>query len=131
MHALPTVSLVVIALVTPAAAQSTPPAAAAEFISISPNALLSSRLIGVNVRNPLNQDVGTIQDTVFESGQLVGVILSVGNTPDGAERYVAVDPSAISINYDEAAGAWRAVIKASSDQLKAAPDFRYEGKWKR
>ena len=70
-------------------------------------------------------------DVVFEGGQISRVVLAVGEALGAGERYVAVDPSGISIRYMEAEDKWEAIINASLDQMKAAPEFRYEGKWKR
>ena len=60
-------------------AQSTPPASdAPKFITISNNAILSSRLIGLNVQSASGREMGKIEDVVFEGGQIIGVVLSVG-----------------------------------------------------
>jgi sporulation protein YlmC with PRC-barrel domain len=121
-----------LALPGTAHAQSTPPAASApKFIAISNNAILSSRLIGLNVQSAGGETMGRIEDVVFEGGQISGVVLAVGEVLGAGERYVAVDPSGISIRYMEAEDKWQATINASLDQMKAAPEFRYEGKWKR
>ena len=121
-----------LALSGAAHAQSTPPAASApKFIAISNNAILSSRLIGLKVQSASAETMGRIEDVVFEGGQISGVVLAVGEALGAGERYVAVDPSGISIRYMEAEDKWEATINASLDQMKAAPEFRYEGKWKR
>ena len=113
-------------------AQSTPPASdAPKFITISNNAILSSRLIGLSVHSSTGQSMGRIEDVVFEGGQISGVVLSVGEVLGVSQRYTAVDPSAISIKYLEAEGKWQATMNADLEQLKAAPEFRYEGKWER
>jgi hypothetical protein len=57
--------------------------------------------------------------------------LSTGAVLGGGQRYIAVDSSSISIKYTESENAWKATLNAKVDQLKAAPEFRYEGKWKR
>jgi sporulation protein YlmC with PRC-barrel domain len=120
------------ALSGPAQAQSTPPAAnTTRFITISDDALLSSRLIGLTVQNASGREVGKIEDVVFEGGQLVGIVLSVGHILGRGQHYVAIDPSSISINYTKGENTWQATMNADLDQLKAAPEFRYEGKWKR
>lgn len=112
--------------------QSTPAASSApQFITISNTAILSSRLIGLNVQSASGKEMGTIEDVVFEGGNISGVILSVGGVLGGGQRYVAVDPSSISIRYLEGENKWHATMNADLDQLKAAPEFRYEGKWKR
>ena len=124
--------LAVLSLSGPAHAQSTPPAAGApKFIQIDDNALLSSRLIGLNVQNSSGETIGKIEDVAFEGGQLSGVVLSFGDIGGQSQRYVAVDPSSISIRYTEGESTWRATLNARIEQLKSAPEFRYEGKWKR
>jgi len=126
------ISLTVLALSGLAHAQSTPPAASApQFIEIDDDALLSSRVIGLNVQNADGESLGTLEDVALEGGQLVGVVLSVGEVLGQGQRYVAVDPSSISINYTERENKWKATLNAKINQLKAAPEFRYEGKWQR
>ena len=113
-------------------AQSTPPASGeVKFISINENALLSSALIGLDVHNEGRELLGKIEDIVFEGGQLVGIVLKVEQGSASDARYVAVDPSSISVSYVEGEDKWRARVNAHPDQLKSAPEFRYEGKWKR
>jgi sporulation protein YlmC with PRC-barrel domain len=132
MHSSVRILFAILALSGPAHAQKTPPAASApKFIEIDNDALLSSRLIGLNVQNADGEDLGKIEDVALESGQLVGVVLSVGKISGDSQRYIAVDPSSISIKYTEGDNTWRATLNAKIDQLKAAPEFRYEGKWKR
>ena len=113
-------------------AQSTPPASGeVRFISINENALLSSALIGLDVHNEARELLGKIEDVVFEGGQLVGIVLKIeqGSTPEA--HYVAIDPSSISVTYIEAEDKWGARVNAHPDQLTSAPEFRYQGKWKR
>jgi PRC-barrel domain protein len=124
--------LAALALSGVAEAQRTPPPAATpRFITVDANALLISRLIGLDVSNATGRPAGKIADMAFEGGQLVAVVLSVGEVLGSGERYVALDPSSLSINYTEAENKWQATMNAEVDQLKSAPEFRYEGKWKR
>jgi sporulation protein YlmC with PRC-barrel domain len=124
--------LAAIALWAPAHAQSTPPAAGtAQFITINDSALLASRLVGLPVQSAAGEAMGKIEDVVFERGELAGIVLSVGEVMQVGQRYVAVDPSSISLNYTEGENKWLATMNATLDQLKAAPEFRYEGKWRR
>ena len=111
--------------------QSTPPPSGeVRFISINENAILSSGLMGLEVRNEGRELLGKVEDVVFEGGQLVGIVLKVGQGST-EERYVAIDPSSISVTYIEGEDKWRAKVNAHPDQLKSAPEFRYQGKWKR
>ncbi len=45
-------------------------------------------------------------------------------------KYVVVDPAAVTIRYDEGAKAWKAAMNVTKDQLKAAPEYKYEGKFR-
>jgi hypothetical protein len=132
MRMFTTIVVASLALSAVAHAQSTPPASSeARFVTINDNALLSSGLLGLDVRNPGGERLGKIEDIVFEGGQLVGIILAMGDAPQNTARYVAIDPSSISVTYVAADERWRATVNAQLDQLKTAPEFRYEGKWKR
>ncbi len=126
------VILAAVSLWTPAHAQSTPPASStAQFITINDSALLSSRLVGLTVQSATGEAMGRIEDIVFEGGKLAGIVLSVGEVLGVGQRYVAVDPSSVSIKYAESENKWLATMNAKLDQLKSAPEFRYEGKWRR
>ncbi len=132
MRLLSPVLLASVFLTGVAYAQSTPPASGeVRLVSINENALLSSALTGLDVHNEGRELLGKIEDVVFEGGQLVGIVLKVaqGSSPDA--RYVAIDPSSISVTYREGEEKWRARVNAHPDQLKSAPEFRYQGKWKR
>jgi hypothetical protein len=127
-----TILVATLCLTTSAHAQSTPPATSApQFITIGSEAILSSRLIGLNVQTADGERMGQIEDIAFEGGEIIGVVLSVGDVLGSGPRYVAVDPSTISIRYVEGDHRWQATMNANRDQLKSAPEFRYEGKWKR
>jgi sporulation protein YlmC with PRC-barrel domain len=131
MQALATL-IVMLVLSGAAYSQSTPPAASVpKFIQIDADALLSSRLVGLNVQSGTGENIGKIEDIALEGGQITGVVLSVGDIIGTTQRFVAVDPSSISIRFAEGENKWTANLNATTDQLKSAPEFRYEGKWKR
>ncbi|PVE25266.1 photosystem reaction center subunit H [Microvirga sp. KLBC 81] len=128
----PMVLIAALGLAGMAQAQSTPAASSApQFITISNNAILSSRLIGLDIQNASGKEMGKIEDIAFEGGQISGIVLSVGEVLGVEQKYVAVDPSSISIRYMEGENKWHATMNADLNQLKSAPEFRYEGKWKR
>lgn len=107
------------------------PTRAPEFASVSKDAVLSYNLIGLNVTDGQRNNVGEIKDIVIESGKLSGYILSVGGFLGLGERYVAVKSDSVSLGYDTDGKKWKAIVGASKDQLKAAPEFKYEGKFDR
>ncbi|GJD81787.1 PRC-barrel domain-containing protein [Methylobacterium gregans] len=107
------------------------PTRAPEFTSVPQDAVLSYNLIGLNVVDGQQNSVGEIKDIVIANGQLAGYILSVGGFLGLGERYVAVKPDSVALGYDADGKKWKAIIGASKDQLKAAPEFKYEGKFNR
>jgi hypothetical protein len=99
------------------------------YITARPTDVLSSNLKGLNVYNSAKEKVGDIEDIVMSSGQISGYILSVGGFLGMGEHYVVVSPSALKINYSENDKKWSAMMETTKDALKAAPQFKYEGRW--
>ena len=63
--------------------------------------MLTSNIVGLDIYNGRNDDIGKIQDVVFDkSDRVVGYVLSVGGFLGMGTHYVAVGPSAVSITYD-------------------------------
>lgn len=101
------------------------------FVKAKPTDVLSNNLIGLNVTNEANDTIGEIKDLILSQGDLSGYIVSVGGLLGLGERYVIVSPSAVKVSYTENDNKWHAVMNATKDQLKTAPEFKYEGRWKR
>jgi len=63
----------------------------------------------------------------FSSG--IGAVSTVvAGLPAGA---VVVAPSAVKVVYSENDKKWSATMDTTKEALKAAPEFKYEGRWKR
>jgi uncharacterized protein YrrD len=100
------------------------------FINIDRADTLSSNVVGLDVYDMEKNDVGKIQDVAFDASKAIkGYILSVGGFLGMGTRYVAVDPSSVMVQYDPDAKKWRASMNATKEQLKAAPEFKYDGRW--
>lgn len=119
----------VIAVAGAAVAQTSPPpavpeaAASQSFVALSPNDVMASNLIDLTVYTRQNQRVGEIEDLIMDGASRVrAVIVGMG------ERHIAVNPAALQITR-ESSGALRAVIDATSEQVKAAPGVSYRGAW--
>lgn len=115
--------------VVPALAQSI--VATETFVKANQTDVLSYNLIGLNVMNGQKETVGEIKDLILSQGQLTGYIISVGGFLGMRERYVIVRPASVKVTYNETDKKWTAMMDATKDQLKAAPEFKYEGRWKR
>ncbi len=100
------------------------------FIQVQSADMLSSNVVGLDIYNSQNNDIGKIQDIAFDSSkQVTGYILSVGGFLGMGTHYVAVNPGAVMVSYDEQNKSWKATMNATKDQLKAAPEFKYGGQW--
>lgn len=96
------------------------------FATVSPEAELSTKVIGLTVRNADNKDIGTIKDIALgQDGAVKAYIVGVGGFLGVGDRYVAVLPSAISFTRDNSNKTWHAQLDATAAQLKSAPQFKY------
>jgi hypothetical protein len=114
-----------------ASAQQAVTTTAEVFVKAKPTDVLSSNLIDLDITNPANETIGEIKDLVISQGDLSGYVVSVGGFLGLGERYVVVHPNAVQISYTENDRKWHAVMNTTKDQLKAAPEFKYEGHWRR
>jgi hypothetical protein len=100
------------------------------FVTIANNDELSSKVVGLDIYNDKNQDIGQIKDIALsQNGQTQAYVLSVGGFLGMGEHYVAVNPSAVKVTYSDSDKKWHASMNATTDQLKAAPEFKYSGRW--
>jgi sporulation protein YlmC with PRC-barrel domain len=101
-----------------------------QFVTLQHDDMLSSNVVGVDVYDNANNDIGKIQDVAFNGAKAVkGYVLSVGGFLGMGTHYVAVDADSVKIKYDMGDKKWHANMNASKEQLKAAPEFKYEGEW--
>jgi hypothetical protein len=114
---------------TASQAQTATTATREVYVKAQPTDVLSSNLIGLNVQNTAKETIGEIKDLVVSNGTLSGLILSVGGFLGIGERYVVVAPPAVSVVYSENDKKWSATMDTTKDALKAAPEFKYEGRW--
>jgi len=100
------------------------------FIQVQSADMLTSNVVGLDIYNSQNDDIGKVQDIAFDSSKRVsGYILSVGGFLGMGRHYVAVNPDAVMVHYDAQNKVWKATMNATKDQLKSAPEFKYEGQW--
>src|ERR1700761_3279013 len=98
------------------------------YVNIPSNDDLSSKVVGLDIYNKDNKDVGTIKDIALDpNGSAAAYIVSVGGFLGMGEHYVAVNPEAVNVTYKD--NKWHADMNATADQLKAAPEFKYSGRW--
>ena len=101
-----------------------------EFVAIPNSDELSSNLIGLDVYNNADKSIGQIKDIAMgPHGRTRAYIVSVGGFLGVGEHYVAVNPSNIKVSYNSSDKKWRATMETSANQLKGAPEFKYNGRW--
>jgi sporulation protein YlmC with PRC-barrel domain len=101
--------------------------ATVHFITVKPTDATASRLLGVNVYNNQNENLGEIDDFVINDGKTISaVVIGVGGFLGMGEHYVAVEPSSIILHKDN--NTWKAMLNTSKDDLKKAPTFDYSKK---
>jgi sporulation protein YlmC with PRC-barrel domain len=100
------------------------------FVNVPEGDDLSSKVVGLDIYNGDNKDIGTIKDVAMNpNGRVAAYIVSVGGFLGMGEHYVAVNPSAVKVTYNDTDKKWHANMNADADQLKNAPEFKYTGKW--
>jgi hypothetical protein len=99
------------------------------FVRVPRGEELTSKIIGTDVYNQENKDIGEIKDIAIDNnGHVTAYVLSVGGFLGIDTHYVAVTPSAIDLSYDNHKNAWSAKIDTDAGQLKAAPEYKYPSK---
>jgi hypothetical protein len=85
------------------------------------NQFFAKKLIGMNVYEPGNREIGDIEDLVIErDGRISAAIVSIGGALGLGERHVALPLSQLSIDGN------RAVTNMTREQLAQAPRFTYQ-----
>ena len=115
---------------SPAAFAQSPPISVTASTATGTTDAMVSNLVGLDVYNAANEEVGEIKDLVLDSSMKVsGAVLSVGGFLGVGTKYIVVVPSMLTIGYDSTASKWKATTAATKEQLTAAPEFKYEGKF--
>lgn len=103
---------------------------ASGFVSVDQTDELSSNLVGLDVYNSSNQDVGQIKDIAMgPQGRARAYIVSVGGFLGMGEHYVAMNPASIKVSYNTSDQKWHATTVATKADVKSAAEFKYDGRW--
>ena len=95
------------------------------FTSILPSDDLNSKVVGLNVYNSADQNIGMIKDVAFNASGVKAFIVGVGGYLGLGERYAALRPSAIALSYNASDRKWHAAADINADQLRSAPEYKY------
>jgi hypothetical protein len=101
------------------------------FMAQQPGDRLASRLVGLNIQNAADENIGEIYDIILtDAGAVKAYIVSVGGFLGMGTKYVAIDPKAVTLTRQDEK-TWKATMNANKDQLKAAPEYKYESEWRK
>jgi len=101
------------------------------FYTVQPADMLASNLMGLDVHNLQREEIGEIEDLILDNGKTIrGIVVGVGGFLGIGERRVVVEPASIVLTR-EAGGGLKAVANTTRDDLKNAPEFKFEGNMSR
>ena len=101
------------------------------FYTVRPADMLASNLIGLDVHNLQNEEIGEIEDLVVDEGKTIrGIVIGIGGFLGIGERRTVVEPGSIVVTRDPG-GAFKAVANTTREDLKKAPEFKFEGNMSR
>jgi hypothetical protein len=96
-----------------------------KYVEIKDTDLVASKLVGINIYNKANEEIGEISDVVIGNGKsVIGVVASVGGFLGMGSSYVVIDPASLAIAEDN--GTWKAYVDTNKEDLSAAPKFDYD-----
>jgi len=95
------------------------------YYAVQPADMRASKLIGTDVYNLNNENIGEVADLVIDNGSNIkAVVLSVGGFLGIGERNVAVQPGSVVLT-EQTDGSARIVVNTTKDDLKNAPAFEF------
>jgi sporulation protein YlmC with PRC-barrel domain len=102
------------------------------FITLGSDDMLSSDVVGIDVYDSANKDIGKIQDVAFDSSKAVkGYVVSVGGFLGMGTRYVAVDADSVKVKYDMSDKKWHANMNASKEETEGRARIQISGRMER
>lgn len=84
----------------------------------------TSKLVGANVYNSANENIGSIEDIILKpDGTMDEAVLSVGGFLGMGDKYVAVPFTSLKMARDGDSA--KITTDATKDSLKALPDYKF------
>jgi PRC-barrel domain len=97
------------------------------FYTVQPADMLASNLMGLDVHNLKNEEIGEIEDLIIDNGKMLrGIVVGIGGFLGIGERRTVIEPASIVLTR-EANGSLKAVVNTTREDLKKAPEFKFEG----
>lgn len=95
------------------------------FYNANPADTRASKLIGRDVYNLQNEDIGEVSDLIIDNGKTIkAIVVSVGGFLGIGERNVAIDPASVVLT-ELSDGNMRLVVNTNKEDLKKSPAFNF------
>lgn len=95
-----------------------------KYVNVQSTDLMTSKLIGLDIYNKQNEEIGEVSDIVIGDGKsVIGIVASVGGFLGLGESYVVLDPASVAVADDN--GTWKAYVDTTKDDLSNAPKLDY------
>lgn len=96
-----------------------------KYVEIKDTDLVTSKLVGVDIYNKQDENIGEISDTIVGDGKsVIGIVASVDGFLGIGTSYVVIDPASLALADDN--GTWKAYVDTNKDDLSKAPKFDYD-----
>jgi sporulation protein YlmC with PRC-barrel domain len=93
------------------------------FYNANPADFRLSKLMGKDVYNLQNENVGEVSDVIISNGKTIkAIVVDVGGFLGMGERSVALDPGSLVLS-EQSDGSARLVVNSTKEDLKKAPAF--------
>lgn len=95
------------------------------FYNANPADTRASKLIGRDVYNLENEDIGEVSDLIIDNGKTIkAIVVSVGGFLGMGERNVAINPASVVLT-ELSDGNVRLVVNTNREDLKKSPAFNF------
>ena len=100
------------------------------FLAQQPGDRLASRLVGLNIQNTGDDNIGDLRHHLDRRRSCQSVHRQRGWLSRHGYEICAIDPKALTLTRQDEKN-WKATMNANKDQLKAAPEYKYELEWRK
>lgn len=95
------------------------------FYTANPADTRAAKLIGSDVYNLNNEDIGEVKDLVIDDGKTIkAVVIEVGGFLGMGERTVAISPGSVVMS-EQSDGSYKLVVNTTKEDLKGAKPFTF------
>ena len=100
-------------------------------VMVMPYNITIDELEDMDIYGPDGKEIGEVDSVLVDgAAKPIAIAAEVGGFLGMGTRYVAIDPKAVTLTRQDEKN-WKATMNANKDQLKAAPEYKYESEWRK